>query len=122
MTESTGGLLTNLRRGVIEYCVLAALHDDAAYVYQLERLMSRQGIIAGPESSLYPVMARLLGMGRVSASWRTSPSGPPRKYYRITQSGSDALDEFKIVWPLFSEVVSNIMKGDHHEENQPTTD
>ena len=101
----------------MEYCVLAALQDNPAYVYQLERLMSAQGVIAGPESSLYPVMTRLLRMGHVSASWKPSPSGPPRKYYRITEEGQDALEEFKIVWPVFSDIVSNTMKGSHHAEN-----
>ncbi len=115
MVADTWAGLTNLRRGVLEFCVLAALSKEPAYVYSLERRIFDRGVVLGIQSSLYPILGRLQRSRHVEAQWVESPSGPPRKYYSITKSGQTALSEFREVWPTFSSMVSKMVKEEHLE-------
>ena len=103
--------LTELRRGVLEYCVLAVVREKEAYAYDIVRALSRSGELVTSEGTLYPLLSRLRRSGLVSARWRESPSGPPRRYYRITDAGRRALRDFTVDWDAFSAAV-DAMLGD----------
>lgn len=105
-------MLTNLRRGVLEYCVLATLDREPGYVYALIRAMQTEEGILGAESTLYPVLSRLLQSGLVKAEWKESAAGPPRKYFRLTPKGRVALNEFRTVWPQFSQAITSITSAE----------
>jgi PadR family transcriptional regulator, regulatory protein PadR len=100
-----GNLVAQMRRGVLPYCVLAMLADQERYGFELvHSLGSAYGLVTG-EGTIYPLLARLRKQGLVDTSWRESESGPPRRYYRLTSQGKDALDEFSGSWQILRNTV-----------------
>src|SRR6266496_4198168 len=88
------GLLTQMRRGALEYCVLALLVQEERYAPELIDALARADGLLTSEGTLYPLLSRLRRDGVVDTTWRESPSGPPRRYYRLTPAGREALDRF----------------------------
>jgi PadR family transcriptional regulator len=111
MVPGEDQILTNLRRGAVEYCVLAMLRDGEWYGLDLARELSKDQVLMAGEGTLYPLLARLRRAGLVDTSWRESTAGPPRRYYRLTREGATALDAFRRVWTRFSEQVDLALKG-----------
>jgi len=99
--------LSQLRRGVIEYCVLALLRDGERYGFELVRTLSEVPGMVTSEGTLYPLLSRLRRAGVVETSWRESPSGPPRRYYRLTSSGRAVLEAFSGEWASFRNAVDH---------------
>lgn len=106
-----GQLLLNLRRGVLEYCVLGLLTTGEAYGYDIARRLMADGTLLDGEGTLYPLLNRLRRAGLVTASWVESPAGPPRKYYRISPTGRSALRTFREFWPQFTAAVDDAIGG-----------
>ncbi|HEY5136163.1 MAG TPA: PadR family transcriptional regulator [Candidatus Nanopelagicales bacterium] len=108
--------LTQLRRGVIEYCVLALLTTDELYGFDLvKRLGESEGLVTS-EGTIYPLLSRMRRAGWVTTTWRESESGPPRRYYAITRSGQHALDGFATEWSRFRDSVDGVLgtgEGQH---------
>lgn len=88
---------TNLRKGVLEWCTLALLRGGDLYGRDLARRLTGLGLLAS-EGSLYPLLTRLRESGWVQTHWIESPSGPPRRYYRLTDAGRDAVRGFERTW------------------------
>lgn len=104
-----------LRRGTVQYCVLALLRQQERYGFELVQALAGTGLIAG-EGTLYPLLARLRETGWVATVWRESPFGPPRRYYRLTESGEAALAGFVAQWQRFRTAVDQIlMEGASHD-------
>lgn len=102
-------VLSQLRRGALEYCVLALLAEKERYGFDIVRTLgSIDGMVTG-EGTLYPLLSRLKKVGRVATTWRESASGPPRKYYVITDGGRQALAEFIAEWHRFRDAVDGIL-------------
>src|ERR1700712_1888511 len=96
-----GQLLTHLRRGTLEYCVLAALRSGQRYAGDLVADLGADGVLVTSEGTVYPLLSRLRRDGMVDTTWRESKSGPPRRYYRLTRSGEAAVRSFSEQWQLF---------------------
>lgn len=103
-------VLSQLRRGALEYCVLGLLAEEPRYGFDLVRsLGALDGMVTG-EGTLYPLLSRLQRDGRVASSWRDSDTGgPPRKYYSVTAKGRRALGEFTAEWSRFRDTVDLIL-------------
>jgi PadR family transcriptional regulator PadR len=103
-------VLSQLRRGALEYCVLGLLEREERYGFELVRnLGAIDGMVTG-EGTLYPLLSRLQKDGRLASTWRESDTGgPPRKYYAITAKGRRALDEFTTEWTRFRDTVDTIL-------------
>ncbi len=97
-----------LRKGVVEYCVLGLLAREPMYGWQLSDALSGAGLIASI-GTLYPLLARLRDNGWVSSYTRPSESGPTRKYYRLTDDGIAQLARFRAQWTPFARVVTGIV-------------
>jgi PadR family transcriptional regulator, regulatory protein PadR len=114
-----GNLVAQMRRGVLPYCVLAMLQDKERYGFELvQALAGMEGMVTG-EGTIYPLLARLRRQGRVETTWQESASGPPRRYYRITEDGREALTEFAGSWRRFSGTVDDLLAShdeDHADE------
>lgn len=112
--EENSGLITQMRKGAIEYCVLALLVGRERYGYEIvQALSSVEGMLV-TEGTVYPILSRLKREGLVTASWRESREGPPRKYYRITTAGEAALAAFKSQWRIFARAVDTFLgRGDN---------
>lgn len=102
-------VISQLRRGVLEFCVLALLRDGERYSYELVRALGDADGLVTTEGTLYPLLGRLRREGVVDTSWRESPSGPPRRYYRLTHDGQAALGGFVIEWTRFRDSVDALL-------------
>lgn len=107
-----GTVGSQLRRGVLEFCVLALLGSGERYGFDLVRSLGSVEGLAVSEGTLYPLLSRLRREGWVASRWRESPSGPPRKYYQLTEGGHQALAGFADEWSRFRDAVDRIMKGE----------
>lgn len=103
--------ISQLRRGVLEFCVLALLRDGERYSYELVRALGDADGLVTTEGTLYPLLSRLRREGVVDTSWRESPSGPPRRYYRLTPDGQAALGGFVIEWARFRDSVDALLEN-----------
>jgi PadR family transcriptional regulator PadR len=104
-------LLTQMRRGTLEYCVLAVLRKDERYAFDLVKTLAQIDGMVTSEGTLYPLLTRLRRDGLVSSAWKESSQGPPRRYYRITAKGTRALDDFTQEWRRFRSSVDHLIEG-----------
>jgi PadR family transcriptional regulator PadR len=102
--------ISQLRRGVIEFCVLALLADEERYGFELVQKLAGEQTLVTTEGTLYPLLGRLRREGAVETSWRESPAGPPRRYYRLTRAGRKSLAAFADEWSRFRTSVDGILK------------
>lgn len=107
--EAWTGLSTALRRGTLEFCVLALLENEPRYGVELVNQLAEQTALTTTEGTLYPLLARLRRTGWVATSWQESPNGPPRRYYQLTGQGKDALAHFRSEWSAFRDAVDHIV-------------
>ena len=108
-----------MRRGLLPYCVLALLHDEERYGFDLVRALSSiDGMVTG-EGTIYPLLARLRRQGLLTTTWQESAQGPPRRYYRITSDGRQALRDFAGAWAELRDSVDTLLrttKGRQHDQ------
>ena len=113
MDPGDDAVLTNLRRGSLEFCVLAMLTDEELYGLDIARRLTADGVLMSSEGTLYPLLSRLRKAGLVRTTWQESAEGPPRRYYSLTQDGRDSLAAFNRTWPLFRDAVDAALnRGD----------
>ncbi len=102
-------MLTQLRRGALEYCVLALLRDATRYGFDIVRELSEADGLLTSEGTIYPLLSRLRKDGLVTTSWHESESGPPRRYYALTRDGRAALARFVEDWARFRDSVDSVL-------------
>jgi PadR family transcriptional regulator PadR len=98
-----------LKKGVLELCVLALLSRGDAYGYEIASRLA-QGIEMG-EGTVYPLMRRMQADRLVDTYLVESPAGPSRKYYRLTDAGRERFETQKTEWTAFSAAVDAILGG-----------
>lgn len=103
--------LSQLRRGVIEHCVLALLRQGESYAFDIARVLAARGLVTS-EGTIYPLLARLRRDALVETSWRESSEGPPRRYYQITDRGRRVVDAFATEWSAFRDAVDTLLAGE----------
>ena len=96
-----------LKKGVLELCVLALISRKDSYAYEIAAQLA-QGIDMG-EGTIYPLMRRLQTDGLVETYLTESSSGPPRKYYRLTDAGRASFAQQKDEWATFTNAVDAIL-------------
>ena len=96
-----------MRKGVLEYCILSVLSVDDAYASDIiGRLKEAQMIVV--EGTLYPLLTRLKNAGLLSYRWEESTQGPPRKYYEMTKKGEIFLRELDQAWKSINDSVGKL--------------
>ncbi|MBT4678409.1 PadR family transcriptional regulator [Flavobacteriaceae bacterium] len=96
-----------MRKGVLEYCILSILQHGDAYTSEIiSTLKSAEMIVV--EGTIYPLLTRLKNSGLLSYRWEESTSGPPRKYYVLTESGKLFLKELDTTWSNLKTAVNQI--------------
>jgi PadR family transcriptional regulator PadR len=103
--------LSQLRRGVLEYCVLSLLSDTSLYASDLVRRLGDSDGMVISEGTIYPLLSRLRREGWVSTTWAESAEGPPRRYYTLTPVGQRALLDFAADWRRFRDAVDALLPG-----------
>ena len=96
-----------MRKGVLEYCILSILQHGDAYTSEIiSTLKSAEMIVV--EGTIYPLLTRLKNSGLLSYRWEESSSGPPRKYYVLSESGQQFLKELDKTWNNLMVAVNQI--------------
>src|SRR5664279_5146242 len=88
---------TQMRKGVLVYCVLLLLKDGKVYTSELIHALRKAELIV-VEGTLYPLLNRLAKDGLLAYEWQESEQGPPRKYYWLTEAGQKLLKELKTTY------------------------
>lgn len=102
-------IMTQLRRGALEYCVLSLLDQRERYGREIAAVLGADGVLLDGDGTLYPLLARMRRAGHVTTVWRESESGPPRRYYELSLTGRETLERFRIVWKVFRDAVDSAM-------------
>lgn len=105
-----------MRKGVLEYCILSVLRDNDAYVAEiLDTLKDAKLLVV--EGTIYPLLTRLKNAGLLLYRWEESTGGPPRKYYGLTDTGREFLKELTFTWEELQTAVTIVttQKNKNHE-------
>lgn len=96
-----------MRKGILEFCILSILNSKEAYPSEvLEKLKDAKLIVV--EGTLYPLLTRLKNMELLTYRWEESTSGPPRKYYSITEKGNQTLETLQLTWNELQHAVESL--------------
>lgn len=93
-----------MRKGILELCILHLLGQKSAYASEIIAALKDQELII-VEGPLYPLLTRLKNDGLLEYRWEESSSGPPRKYYSLTEAGSQAREELQNTWRKLAQAV-----------------
>jgi PadR family transcriptional regulator PadR len=102
---------SQLRRGVLELCVLRVLRDEPSYGYEIVTTLAAFGPLAAGENTLYPLLRRLKTDKHLETFAVDSPTGPPRQYYRITARGRQRLALLETEWTDMAAAVERCLKN-----------
>ena len=94
---NTENVKAQMRKGILEYCILTILSKNDAYASDIIRKLKESRLIV-VEGTLYPLLTRQKNAGLLSYRWEESTQGPPRKYYTLTDSGRKFLKELDKSW------------------------
>ncbi|MCA9206367.1 MAG: PadR family transcriptional regulator [Pirellulaceae bacterium] len=109
MSLDVGIWRTELRRGLVELCVLAVLRDGEAYGYQIVEQLKRDARMDFTESTVYPVLARLHRDKYLTERRVRSAAGPPRRYFCLTETGRQRLEEMVCQWNEVSDRIRHLI-------------
>ena len=96
---------SQIRKGMLEYCILLLLKQEAAYANDII-LRLREADMIVMEGTLYPLLTRLKNDGLLAYEWQESTQGPPRKYYKLTTDGHEALVQLDTSWEEISKTIN----------------
>ncbi len=102
-----------LKRGLLDICVLAAIKDEESYGYKI--IKDIKPYVEISESTLYPILRRLETAELLNAR-SAEHNGRLRKYYRITKQGLKRIDEFKEEWKEVMSIYQFVNKEAHNNE------
>ncbi|MDI9342360.1 MAG: PadR family transcriptional regulator [Sediminibacterium sp.] len=99
-----------MRKGVLELCILSILSQGDAYPTEIiDKLKDTRLVIV--EGTLYPLLTRLKNTGLLTYRWEESTSGPPRKYYKLTEIGEQYLKELQVSWQELVDAVNKTIES-----------
>ncbi len=98
---------SQMRKGILEYCVLSIISQGEIYPSDIIKRL-KQGKLMIVEGTLYPLLMRLKNAGILSYRWVESASGPPRKYYYLTEQGRQYLNELHKTWNELCQAVAMV--------------
>jgi PadR family transcriptional regulator PadR len=105
---NTDNIQVQLRKGILELCILNIISRGEVYASDMISELTQAKMMV-VEGTLYPLLTRLKNSGFLDYKWVESPSGPPRKYYMLTESGRLFLNELDSTWLELVASVSQIM-------------
>ncbi len=106
---------SQMRKGILEFCILSIIRRGEAYPSDIVEEM-RAANLNILEGTLYPLLTRLKNAGMLNYRWVESNSGPPRKYFLLTEKGQDFYKELEKTWTELSEGVNALTSAN----NKPT--
>ena len=109
MVINNENIRAQMRKGVLEFCILSILNKKEAYASSIIDEMKSANMIV-VEGTLYPLLIRLKNLGILSYRWEESTQGPPRKYYCITPAGRDQLNIMDETWKEMIETIETLKR------------
>jgi len=94
-----------MRKGILEFCILNIISRGEIYPSDILKELKDAKLLV-VEGTLYPLLTRLKNAGILTYAWVESRSGPPRKYYRLTDAGQSALSELTLTWNELQQAVT----------------
>ena len=107
MEANVENVRSQMRKGVLEYCILSILDKQEAYASTIIDELKAAGLIV-VEGTLYPLLIRLKNQGSLTYRWEESPQGPPRKYYDISEDGRELLHVMDASWDELVETIKTL--------------
>jgi len=101
---------TQMRKGILEYCILSIISRGEIYASDIINELKKARLLV-VEGTLYPLLTRLKNNGLLNYSWIESTSGPPRKYYTLTESGKQILAQLDNTWTELVFAVNTSLEG-----------
>ncbi|MBO8439586.1 MAG: PadR family transcriptional regulator [bacterium] len=118
MAGTSENIQAQMRKGILEYCILLILSRQASYASEIIAELKQAELIV-VEGTLYPLLTRLKNSGLLTYSWAESTQGPPRKYYALTDEGRDFLQVLERSWDEINSVVTSVRNGAVRRTGQP---
>ncbi|MCT4592483.1 MAG: PadR family transcriptional regulator [Candidatus Gracilibacteria bacterium] len=107
--ELISKISSQMRKGILEFLILSIISKGESYASDIiEKLKKNKLIVV--EGTLYPLLSRLKKDGFISYYWIESNQGPPRKYYKLTPQGTEALSVMQSVWSNLEKAAKNLTK------------
>jgi PadR family transcriptional regulator PadR len=104
-------LKSQMRKGLLEYCILAIISRDEAYASDiLDQLKVAQLVVV--EGTVYPLLTRMKNEGLLTYRWQESTGEPPRKYYTLTDNGQQLLAQLDAEWQSICQAINRITTPD----------
>ena len=100
---------SQLRRGVLELCLLRLLEKAPSYGYEIVTALAAHGSLASGENTIYPLLRRLKSEGLLATFSQASPAGPPRQYYRVTPAGQRRREALTDEWQAMAAAVATFL-------------
>src|ERR1700751_4109320 len=95
---------SQMRRGILEFCILSVIRRGGAYPSDIVEEMKASKLLV-LEGTLYPLLTRLKNAGMLTYRWVESNSGPPRKYFSLTEKGIAFYRELQTTWKELANAV-----------------
>ena len=100
---------SQMRKGLLEYCILSIIHKNEAYASDILDMLKQANLVV-VEGTVYPLLTRMKNDGLLSYRWQESTGGPPRKYYALTTQGQDLLAQLDKEWQAICQSINQIIK------------
>ena len=101
---------SQMRKGILEYCILSVIDRKEAYTSDILENLKKADLLV-VEGTLYPLLSRLKNNGILTYRWEESTSGPPRKYFCLTDEGRELLSQLQAEWQAISNSIKVIVEN-----------
>ena len=105
---------TQYKKGVLELCVLALLHQRDCYGYEISEILSRRIDIA--DGTVYPILRKLKADGLLTTYLQEESGGPPRKYYKLTDLGRETYQNDRVEYLNFAQSVRTLLEDENNDK------
>lgn len=96
-----------MRKGLLEFCILLVISKKEIYASDILKKLKDADLLV-VEGTLYPLLSRLKAEGLLDYTWAESRSGPPRKYYTLTEKGKETLRELRATWRTLYQSIESL--------------
>lgn len=104
--------VTQLRKGLMEFCILNLLSRGESYGYEILQSLQEIEELVVTDSTVYPILSRLRKDGCLKVQVKPSSSGPPRRYFSLTAIGQQRVKEMNLYWNNLQAAIDDLRNGD----------
>ena len=98
---------SQMKKGILELCVLKIVQFQECYASNISERLKKADLLV-VEGTLYPLLTRMKNAGWIQYRWEESKSGPPRKYYQITEEGVSILQKLEKEWDSLTQSIQSL--------------